>query len=415
MRAIRSAQAIPPGAAGPFFLFAACILVLLPHAASLFALLGASHWACLGFLIGCVPWAFGSLLPHGGIRLVSWVSVIAGITALVSLFSLSNASMSLSFIYQTPAANINWMISFFLAMGLALGLGATINSLLKRIPTTRNTKPAGRLGRIVGIILAFVAILNYGCLNGLVRQLVNLPAHSIYLAMLASVLIVWVAGALIPQTPLAHGMTLPVCCVGLLLAIAMLAFGTYQIKIVGYMLEETSALLLVVILFRNFISSCTIFMRGPIALLAPLLPWLGGLSLSWKLMPLYYAGTLPSHFLLLLWPASIMATASILAILFGIARTATTQDHGVPSPDKPTSVQRLAQSCGLTARETEVLDYLCRGYSLRAIGTFLNISPHTVDAHTRHIYQKTGVHCRDDLMIRAHGPGAYDKPVSRIP
>lgn len=410
MRAICSARAIPLDATGPLFLFVACILAFLPRVASLFAFLGASRWACLGFLIGCAPWALGNLLPRRGVRLVSWASTIVGIAASVSLFNLNNASMSLSFIYQTPAANTNWMISFFLAAGLALGLGAVARTLLKRIPTARKTKPAqpaGRLGHAIGVILTFIAILNYGCLNGLMRQLINLPANSICLAMLAVIPVVWIASTLIPQTPLAHGMALPACCVSLLLAIAMLAFGPYQIKAVGYMVEETSALLLVVLLFRSFISCCAAIAQGPIALLAPLLPWLGGLLLSWELMPLYYAGILSSHFLLLFWPASIMAALSIIAALSGVARTATAQERGAPSPGKPTGVQGLAQSCGLTVRETEVLDYLCRGYSLRAIGTFLNISPHTVDAHTRHIYQKAGVHCRDDLMSRAYGLNAY--------
>lgn len=418
MHTICSARVIPPGATGPFFLFAVCMLAFLPHAASLFAFLGASRWACLGFLVGCMPWALGNLLPRGGIRLISWVSAIVGIAALVSLFSLTTASMSLSFIYQTPSENTNGMISFFLAAGLALGLGVAANALLKRIPTACKTKPAQSINRpehIVGIVLTFVAILSYGCLSGLVHQLVNLPAHSICLAMFAAVLIVWIASTFIPQTPLAQGMALLTCCMSLLLAIAMLAFGPYQIKAVCYTAEEASALLLIVILFRSFISNCAAFAQSPAILLAPLLPWLGGLSLSWKLTPLYYAGALSSHFLLLLWPASILAALSIIAALFGIARTATAQDRGTPPPDKPTSIQSLAQSCGLTTRETEVLDYLCRGYSLRAISTFLNISPHTVDAHTRHIYQKTGVHCRDDLMSRAHGPNAYDKPASRIP
>lgn len=50
----------------------------------------------------------------------------------------------------------------------------------------------------------------------------------------------------------------------------------------------------------------------------------------------------------------------------------------------------------LTAREKDVLQYVARGYSNKEIGQALNISPHTVASHVKHIYQKLEVTSRSE-------------------
>ncbi len=52
----------------------------------------------------------------------------------------------------------------------------------------------------------------------------------------------------------------------------------------------------------------------------------------------------------------------------------------------------------LTAREVEVTDLLCHGYSNRDISKMLFISEHTVKDHTKNIYRKLGVHSRFELV-----------------
>lgn len=59
---------------------------------------------------------------------------------------------------------------------------------------------------------------------------------------------------------------------------------------------------------------------------------------------------------------------------------------------------RAAEHFGLTPREAEILPYLVRGYDRGYIAEMLVVSPETVKSHTRHIYEKAGVHTRVELF-----------------
>lgn len=78
-----------------------------------------------------------------------------------------------------------------------------------------------------------------------------------------------------------------------------------------------------------------------------------------------------------------------------------------PTSDEPTSPiplpsaakrQKLADEFGLTPRETEVLGLLLEGRSIPYIKETLHVSGDTVKTHVRHIYQKTDIHNRQDLI-----------------
>lgn len=58
----------------------------------------------------------------------------------------------------------------------------------------------------------------------------------------------------------------------------------------------------------------------------------------------------------------------------------------------------IAARYGLSNRETEVLEQLARGRSLQAIADDLHVAYSTVKTHTDHIYAKTSVHSRQDLI-----------------
>lgn len=53
-----------------------------------------------------------------------------------------------------------------------------------------------------------------------------------------------------------------------------------------------------------------------------------------------------------------------------------------------------------TPREADVYGLATRGYTSRYIAAQLFLSPRTVETHIRHIYEKTGAKCRDDLIER---------------
>ena len=70
-----------------------------------------------------------------------------------------------------------------------------------------------------------------------------------------------------------------------------------------------------------------------------------------------------------------------------------------PSADEGgQAVQAFARAHGLTERETEVLALLLLGRTLPFVAQSLLVSLATVKTHVNHIYQKCGVHNRQDLI-----------------
>lgn len=58
----------------------------------------------------------------------------------------------------------------------------------------------------------------------------------------------------------------------------------------------------------------------------------------------------------------------------------------------------VAKLYGLSDREKDVLEYLLRGRTLQSIANETFLSYNTVKTHVSHIYQKAGVHSRDELI-----------------
>jgi DNA-binding CsgD family transcriptional regulator len=66
---------------------------------------------------------------------------------------------------------------------------------------------------------------------------------------------------------------------------------------------------------------------------------------------------------------------------------------------------RFATATGLTPREQQILAAVLRGLSTRSIAGTLFISEHTVQAHLRSVFDKTGVHSRRQLVARVTSGG----------
>lgn len=61
---------------------------------------------------------------------------------------------------------------------------------------------------------------------------------------------------------------------------------------------------------------------------------------------------------------------------------------------------------GLTPRQYEVLVLLSRGYPMKTVGRYLNISVATAKAHTETLYQRLDVHNRNAAVYAAVSRGA---------
>ena len=69
----------------------------------------------------------------------------------------------------------------------------------------------------------------------------------------------------------------------------------------------------------------------------------------------------------------------------------TKQKRPKPAPDAPR----------LTKREMDVLEYITRGFTYNEVAKFLELSPHTVTSHIKHIYQKLEVKSRSEAVFEA--------------
>jgi DNA-binding NarL/FixJ family response regulator len=67
----------------------------------------------------------------------------------------------------------------------------------------------------------------------------------------------------------------------------------------------------------------------------------------------------------------------------------------------PTGPAEPAAAQALTQRESEVLGLVAKGFSFAEIARLLAVSPHTITAHVKKIYQKLAVHSRGEAVYEA--------------
>jgi ATP/maltotriose-dependent transcriptional regulator MalT len=67
----------------------------------------------------------------------------------------------------------------------------------------------------------------------------------------------------------------------------------------------------------------------------------------------------------------------------------------------PTAVGQVGDGASLSVRETEVLGLISKGFNFAEIARLLDVSPHTITAHVKKIYQKLAVHSRGEAVYEA--------------
>ena len=68
-----------------------------------------------------------------------------------------------------------------------------------------------------------------------------------------------------------------------------------------------------------------------------------------------------------------------------------------PAPPSPAK----GEASPLSARETEILRLIAKGFGFDSVGELLGISPHTVVTHVKKIYRKLAVHSRGEAVYEA--------------
>ena len=90
---------------------------------------------------------------------------------------------------------------------------------------------------------------------------------------------------------------------------------------------------------------------------------------------------------------AIMSFVSISVVLYYLTRIGTI-------PKKTTADQQFLDNFNLSPRETEVLELILKGYSNKQIGEKLFISFTTARTHVSHIFEKTSVNSRMELVSK---------------
>jgi DNA-binding CsgD family transcriptional regulator len=104
--------------------------------------------------------------------------------------------------------------------------------------------------------------------------------------------------------------------------------------------------------------------------------------------------------------AAIAVFVILLVSLFGLGNSSAETGWGFLKPiedDEQRSpfeqdCMRMARSCGLTQRESEVFLLLAKGRNRAYISEDLVISDETVKTHIKNIYRKTGVHSQQEMI-----------------
>lgn len=126
------------------------------------------------------------------------------------------------------------------------------------------------------------------------------------------------------------------------------------------------------------------------------------LALIWNMHQLYQVGTRFEFSGCATCPLRVAATAKA-----PLEQPGSHSIEAASAPKGNPNEQRraLAKSRGLSERETDVFVLLAQGYSRRYIGDELFISYGTVSTHTSRIYEKFGVHSKQELLTLVNEAG----------
>ena len=118
----------------------------------------------------------------------------------------------------------------------------------------------------------------------------------------------------------------------------------------------------------------------------------------------------PSFALVATTPTAIIFVCILSAIIIPLVR----QEYNITKLMVPPAteslqeqrIKELAKEFSLSARETEIVMLIARGFTTDNVAKKLVISPYTVNTHIRHVYEKIGIHKRSELIDYINGNGS---------
>lgn len=111
-------------------------------------------------------------------------------------------------------------------------------------------------------------------------------------------------------------------------------------------------------------------------------------------------------------PTSLIFVCILAAVIIPLVRQEynITQLMAPPATESSQEhrIKELAAEFSLSARETEIVMLIARGFTTDNVAKKLVISPYTVNTHIRHVYEKVGIHKRSELIDYINRTGSDD-------
>ena len=193
---------------------------------------------------------------------------------------------------------------------------------------------------------------------------------------------------------------LPWFLVGTIAAYALFLYGpqmymaAFSIALtISSMLEISLIVYVGILVWRGYFAPATAFAGCVIAIRLGTCAG-NGLAVFYEHFP---TGIMPPI------PETSLAFLVLIAILLvpmskrEFAILALTSTPTTPS-DLSLTCQMIVEEFGLSDREGEILILIAKGNTANNVASKLVISPHTVNTHIRHIYEKIGIHKRSELI-----------------
>lgn len=302
-------------------------------------------------------------------------------------------------VFLAGASLVLWLLCTTGRPQVDVRFSATLDdsSLMKRyLPTFAVYFVSGLLGRIVQSLVE----------NFHQMQVFNLSREILGAVFLATILVVMFLPKSVRGRFSARDVFFLVAGLEMGMVVGQLLFmtlGIPPVQVFFDFIEASRAILLVVSLLLVFLivyeESVSPVLAFGVFVLGPIILWRIVNLITQSMAPLPLAEWI--YGLLLVIIAAMFVVASLLFLFVFVGSNAFMAIFHASS-DKTREwrnlIEATAREAGLTARETDIFEYLAMGYTAKRIGEKLYISPYTAQNHIRCIYAKLGVGSKQEVL-----------------
>jgi DNA-binding CsgD family transcriptional regulator len=361
-----------------------------------------------------------------GFLLLYWGEVYGSSDSTTAQIHSALAFMLALFIYALFLLLSSNLLYILAGTILPLLSGLVLMRALRDVPGERETHPipGGEANvfrvAVVALIISFVHAALLGVISNIPRAAAAAPslvaaemsyALTLFISTLIIAVLIFITIFVSKKSDMGfiYRFVLIFMIVGVLFSPFLGMLGTLSSVIVnaGYgCFELIFWIALSNICFRYHISAVQVFGLGRggwaigvfLGSFYPPLPFMEMLHIDAPVMPFFLVAIL-----------IICVVASYVFILPERTITTITTGYGVRRGSLQSRCQKLSHQFSLSQRENEVLVCLVKGRDTSYIQHSLNISAGTVSTHRQRIYQKLGVHSRQELLdlleeTRSDGP-----------